>query len=114
MTYEQKALTPEQILEAVNPPTDWSEVNTFMLVNFLRLPPQNQKDLIQSIYERKPELFAGQWKAYPETIPPTNAPVFLRFADGHCQQDHWICNGWRYTLQEPIAYLEIPAYNPEA
>jgi len=36
---------------------DWPEVNTSLLVNFLRLPIEHQKSLVEAMRERKPEVF---------------------------------------------------------
>lgn len=38
-------------------PASHSELNTFLLVNFLRLPEEHQKSLADSMKERRPDLF---------------------------------------------------------
>lgn len=35
---------------------NWSELNATLLVNFLRMPEENQIHLLKSIIERKPDL----------------------------------------------------------
>jgi hypothetical protein len=35
---------------------NWSEINATLLVNFLRMPEENQIHLLKSIFERKPDL----------------------------------------------------------
>lgn len=47
----------EHDIEYQKIPTSYSELNAFLLVNFLRLPEKHQKSLIDSIHERHPELF---------------------------------------------------------
>jgi hypothetical protein len=39
--------------------TDWPQVNTTLLVNFLRMPVEPQKSLIEGMMARKPELFVA-------------------------------------------------------
>ena len=58
--------------------TDWPEVNTTLLVNFLRLPENHKKSLIEGMIERRPDLFLNEWKAEYRAImevPPHNPDV---------------------------------------
>ena len=44
------------ILKTMSKVENWSELNATLLVNFLRMPEENQIHLLKSIIERKPDL----------------------------------------------------------
>lgn len=50
----------EHDIEYQKIPISYSELNAFLLVNFLRLPEEHQIHLVQSMKIKKPDLFPDQ------------------------------------------------------
>jgi hypothetical protein len=90
----------------------WSEAHTTLLINFLRLPIEHQKSLVESMRERKPEVFAPQWKAYPEN-KPTEIGMYLIIQDGF---DAVLLDWWASDMfvdyDDVVAFMPIPKYKP--
>lgn len=47
----------------------WAEVHVILLVNFLRMPEENQRSFLESIIERKPTLFQSIQNEYEQRKP---------------------------------------------
>jgi len=47
----------------------WAEVNSILLVNFLKMPEQHKIHLLESIKERRPDLFESTPHLSPFHLP---------------------------------------------
>jgi hypothetical protein len=56
-------MTPAEEAEQLFLNKAWPEVNSILLVNFLRMPEEHKKHLLESMRERRPDLFGERyWK----------------------------------------------------
>ena len=98
------------------PETNWSEENTMLLTNLLRLPEEHLKSVIQSVYERKPNVFSYGWKKYPEE-KPTEQAIYLVRVNGWPRCDLWVIpeSGeayWANIVGGVDCWMPIPEYKP--
>jgi len=98
------------VLESLAP-SKHSELNAFLLVNFLRLPPEHKAHLIQSIMEKGGGEYL--WKPYPENKPTEPGYCAVRTTDANSK------NGWRrgwwtggewQGVEHVVAFMEIPEF----
>ena len=91
---------------------DWPEVNTSLLVNFLRLPIEHQRSLVEAMKERVPEVFENKWKAYPEN-KPTEIGMYLIIQNGFdAALFDWWASDMFVAYDDVVAFLPIPKYKP--
>jgi len=95
------------VLESLAP-SKHSELNAFLLVNFLRLPPEHKAHLVRSIMEKGGGEYL--WKPYPENKPTKeNAFCVIRTAD-EMQMSSLYMEGDELWEKHVVAFMEIPEF----
>jgi len=91
--------------------TNWDQVKTILAANFLRMPKEEQIDLLKGIRELRPELFKSKtiWIPYAQ---PTYA-MFNVMASRNCLCKFDDGTVIPYNENHPFAEMTYFEYKPE-